>query len=169
VVVFYAPVIAGSLLYLFMRGQQPLVWHRTFGDEPMRDVALGVLGGLLLLGSALLGERTPPGQRAIAVLGRMFGGSTWSGIVAVTLSSAVGEELLFRAVLQPVTGLAAAAVLFAVVHFPPERDLWPWPIFALGAGAVLGALFHYTGAILAPVIAHALLNGVQLWRLRRAG
>ena len=81
--------------------------------------------------------------------------------------SAVAEEAFFRGALQPQLGLPATSLLFALAHFAPRRDLLPWTAFALAAGFALGALFEATGNLVAPTLAHAVVNAINLWLLSR--
>jgi membrane protease YdiL (CAAX protease family) len=80
----------------------------------------------------------------------------------IAASSSIGEELLFRAVLQDRLGIGIATALFALAHFPAERDLWPWPVVALPMGLLFGGLYEWTGAALAPIVAHAVINLLNL-------
>ena len=89
----------------------------------------------------------------------------WALLLA--MASGIGEEALFRGALQPVAGLLLASLLFGLVHFAPRRGLWPWSLFALAGGLGLGALFDATGNLVAPVVAHATLNAVNLRKLVR--
>src|SRR5262249_8213275 len=68
----------------------------------------------------------------------------------------LGEYLFRRWLPQPYTGRAiySTALLFAVLHAWPT----PVPLFVLGLG--LGYLAHRTQNLLAPIVCHALFNGV---------
>ncbi len=77
------------------------------------------------------------------------------------------EEMLFRGVLQgalraalgPWSAVAAATLLFALVH-----DLQSaLPVFVIGAA--LGLLYETTGSILPSVLLHATFNGLQMHRI----
>ena len=92
----------------------------------------------------------------------MLGRLRVSECVALALLSGVAEEAFFRGALQPQVGLLAASLLFALAHFAPGRDLWPWTLCSLAAGLALGGLFAWTGNLVAPVVAHALINAVNL-------
>ena len=112
--------------------------------------------------------RSERGARLSDELARMLGpmglGTAWG----LALASGFGEELLFRGAAQPALGLWIASALFAAVHYLPNPGLWIWMLYALGAGLVLGGLFQCTGDVVAPVTAHAVLNGVNLgWLGRR--
>ena len=67
-----------------------------------------------------------------------------------------------RGALQPQVGLWVASAAFALAHFAPRRDLWPWTLCSFAAGLALGLLFTWTGNLVAPIAAHALINAVNL-------
>jgi uncharacterized protein len=102
--------------------------------------------------------------------------ANWSagGIVLLAVFAGVGEELLFRGVIQvwlaertPVwLAVAAASLLFGVGHWlSASYALLAWLI-----GAYLGILFLLSGNLLAPMVAHAAYDVVALLVLaRRAG
>lgn len=90
-----------------------------------------------------------------------------TGIVVLALLSAIGEELLFRGLLQPWMGLWPQALLFGLVHQMPGPSRWIWVSWALCVGLVLGLLFELTGSLLGPIAAHALVNGLNLQFLKR--
>jgi hypothetical protein len=56
--------------------------------------------------------------------------------------------------------------VFALLHIVPDRRLWFWPFFALGAGIVFGLVFDGFGYP-AAAIAHVVVNSVALLRLAR--
>jgi hypothetical protein len=92
--------------------------------------------------------------------------SAW-GIVAVALFSALGEELWFRGLLQVWIGLWLQALAFGVVHSQlrgPSR--WAWVIWAMFMGLAFGAIFELTGSLLGPILAHALINALNLSYLK---
>jgi membrane protease YdiL (CAAX protease family) len=89
-----------------------------------------------------------------------------TGIVVLALLSALGEELLFRGLLQPWMGLVPQALLFGLVHQMPGPSRWIWVSWALVVGLALGALYEATGSLLGPIVAHAVVNGVNLHFLK---
>ena len=98
-------------------------------------------------------------------LGRLLGRLSLAQCVLLAAVSGVAEEAFFRGVLQPRIGLLAAALVFGLAHFVPRRELAPWALFAFAAGLLLGILFESTGNLVAPVVAHASINAVNLWLL----
>jgi len=146
--------------------------HRSLVVAPggsirwMRDVAAGAIAaGVVIALSAALTERTSIGRSLARALGETLGPLALRDCLVLAVVSGLGEEAVFRAALQPEVGLAVASVIFAAAHFVPRRGLWPWSVFALGAGFLLGALYDATGNLVAPVVAHAGINAVNLRRL----
>jgi hypothetical protein len=126
-------------------------------------VGSGVAAGLLLVWvSREFTARSEAGRALARELGRLVGplGAVRASLLAA--ASGLGEELLFRGALQPRVGWLAATLLFAAAHFVPTPKLRSWALFALLAGALFGALFAWSGDLLAPVLAHALVNGLNL-------
>lgn len=166
VVLFYLPVALGSLLYLGVTGGEYALVNRTLGAEPWLGLALGLVSGLGMVGiTRLVVPRLGAARRLAQALGRITGPLSFGSCLLVATFSALGEELLFRAVIQERLGLAAGVLLFAMAHVPLERALWPWPLFAVAAGLVLGGLYAVTGAVLAPAVAHGVVNLLNLRHL----
>ena len=101
----------------------------------------------------------------------MFEGGGWLQIAIVAALAGIGEELLFRGVVQEaigarfgvVTGLASASILFGLAH-PISKA---YGFFAAGMGLYLGLLAIASDNLLAPIIAHGLYDFVALiWVLR---
>jgi membrane protease YdiL (CAAX protease family) len=88
-------------------------------------------------------------------------------VVVLATSSAFGEELLFRGLLLPEMGLVAQALLFGVLHQTGGSSRWVWMIWATLMGFVLGAMYQLSGSLVGPVIAHAIINGLNLQFLKR--
>jgi hypothetical protein len=140
------------------------------GVDPWRDPAAGALaGGLAVLLSRALARQTGWGARAARGLAALLGPLSTRQCWLLALASGVAEEAFFRGALQPRVGLAAASLLFGAAHLAPRRELLPWSLSALAAGFGLGLLFEATGNLVAPVVAHVLLNGANLRWLAARG
>lgn len=103
--------------------------------------------------------------------------------LVVAVYSSFGEEALFRGFVQPLImqkiaaamgapGLVPAALaivitslIFGLLHFPMVKELRPWTVFALVAGLLFGALAAWSQSLLPPVVAHLLINWLNLRRL----
>ncbi len=83
-------------------------------------------------------------------------------ILALSILSGLGEEILFRGALQHSLGFIPATILFALSHYPLKREMRVWPVYALAMGAVLGTLRILGGDIWSAVLLHASVNCVSL-------
>jgi membrane protease YdiL (CAAX protease family) len=89
-------------------------------------------------------------------------GVTLPEVLVLALASAVGEEWLFRGVLQSWVGPVLATLLFAALHFPYRSGLLPWTLFALVLGAWMAWLQILFGTLMVPIFFHALVNAGNL-------
>ena len=168
IVMTYVPVALGCVIWWGWRGAEAEIWLQIVGYFPLRDLLLGTaVGAGLAVGTRLFAARLAFGRRMVGALAALVGPLTLPTCTAVALASSVGEEFLFRGVIQPELGLLWTSVLFAVVHVPVEAALRPWPFFAFGMGLLLGGLYQWTGSLPAPIAVHFTLNWLNLIWLSR--
>jgi membrane protease YdiL (CAAX protease family) len=130
------------------------------------DAAIGVGAAALLLALWEAGRRIFPTARELEQrLAELLGPIELSEVVGLALLSGFAEELFFRGAVQGSWGWLPATVLFALLHTGPGPAFRLWTLFAAVAGMVLAALMIWRGNLLAPVVAHGLLNGINLARL----
>lgn len=139
-------VLAGRLL----EGQ---VWYRAMGAE------------IKALLTQALGLRVRASDAAL-----------------IAIYSSIGEEALFRGALQPwvggalaslldrpeaapVLGVLVAGLAFGLVHAPVKPALRPWTVLAIVMGFAFGALTEAADSLLPAIIAHGLINFLNLLRL----
>jgi membrane protease YdiL (CAAX protease family) len=142
--------------------------------EPRRDIVIGLLAALVLAAiNYVLLEHLPggwivDGVRAVyrELLIPLFSRVSRPGIVLIGIAAGIGEEWLFRGVLQPTLGLAPASILFGLAHVGGSRML-PFGVWATAMGFALGALAIATGGLLAPIVAHGVYDIVALEYIRR--
>jgi membrane protease YdiL (CAAX protease family) len=96
----------------------------------------------------------------------IFRRCTTSNLLILLVLVGLGEELLFRGVLQQEIGLIGASVIFGILH-GPSRMLWPLAVWAAAMGAGLGWLYAASGNLVVPALAHALYDGVAIAYARR--
>jgi membrane protease YdiL (CAAX protease family) len=140
---------------------------RDGGSHPViPSAAVGILVGIVLV--------------AIAVAGPAIGGvATFPGVgrpaapfapwALITLVVAAGEEGVLRGALfdliERAGGVAAAIALttlaFALMHVP----LYGWHVVPLdlAVGLVLAGLRLWTGALVAPIVAHVVADLATWW------
>ncbi|HSL82217.1 MAG TPA: CPBP family glutamic-type intramembrane protease [Thermoanaerobaculia bacterium] len=133
------------------------------------DLLWGAGAGAALLGLWLAGRAVLPLARELErAIGSILEGLSPSDAFALAVISGFAEELFFRGAVQGAWGVVAATVLFTLLHTGPGRPFLLWTAFALVAGAAFGALALYRGNLLAPIVAHVVVNAVNLTRLARA-
>jgi CAAX protease family protein len=154
-----------SLLLGWWLGHNPLaqfVWSET-------DALWGALAAVpLVLFFLLLTLRWPVGPlRQIKTFCEeefipLLAGSSWSDMALIALSAGVGEEMLFRGVLQSSLeawlgigwGLLVASLLFGLLH-PISM---PYIVVTVVVGLYLGGAFMLTGNLLTVMVTHSLYD-----------
>ncbi len=139
----------------------------AFRVASLEALALGLGAAVALTAgtiwfSQVVSRRTAWGRRLRAEFGAVLGGLHSRHMLWLALLSGFGEEVLFRGVLQPRLGLLVATLLFGLLHFPFRRSLWPWTLFALAMGAVLGDLTAWSGTLWPAILLHFLVNYFNL-------
>ena len=164
--VFYALMFGAAALWASLSGESLFYASdqaASRGVAPLRDAGAGVLvAAVAIFASRELTRRTRWGKDLARALGEMLGEVGLADCVLLALASGVAEEAFFRGALQPRIGLVATSLIFGLAHFAPRRELAPLTLFSVAAGFALGALFDLTGNLLAPVVAHALINAVNI-------
>lgn len=156
------------LLALFVQDRAAWVYPEPWLALPslqshLLSLALGVVLGLaVVFVTRRLVERVAWAQELARALRPFASGLSGVGILVVALLSSVGEEFLFRGLLQPWLGNLGQALLFGLLHQLRGPSRWPWVAWAGIVGLLFGAVFALTGSLLGPICAHALINGLNL-------
>lgn len=164
VMVLYLGLGAAALAWGGLRGQ-PNIWQPPGHGEPLvlAGIAMGILLGLAIVFVSRLALYRFDWARA---LHRDFRGllNPMSDLEIVVLAgaSSVGEEMFFRGALLPAIGLVGSSLAFALLHIGPKARHLPWTVSSLGAGLMFGAIFIWTGDLTGPVLAHFLVNFLNL-------
>lgn len=179
---WWGTVASGWAPALAERGPSMLLPADAAGWEAFgRQVLMGL--GLILISDAAIqnalwlvgGEGY---RRSYRTLTDYFTGQSAVLIAAAGLLAAA-EELLFRGLLMMAlqTGLdlsardaiLLSALAFAGLHVLPDRRLWPFAVWAVWEGVVLGYLYHMTGSVAVTAVVHALhdVAGFTLFAIQR--
>jgi uncharacterized protein len=177
-IVVLAIVVEGGLILLawllgWLLGQPPL---RTFAWG-YRDALWGLAGTLPMVALFLLTLRWPLGplrrikQFSEQVLRPLLAPCTVLDLLGISVLAGLGEEMLFRGVLQGFfghwanawVGLALASVLFGLMHFITPT----YAVLAALMGAYLGLVWQWIGNLLPVVLMHALYDFLVLLYLLR--
>jgi len=136
---------------------------------------IGATAPLLLALRWCLRTRWGPVTRLVALveenLGPVFAGATPVELALLALLAGIGEEVLFRGVVQeavagsfpPWVAVLAAGALFGLAHWVTAT----YAALAAVVGVYLGLLYLASGNLLAPIVTHALYDLVALSVLTR--
>lgn len=167
-VLFEALLIPLALGIAWLIGLRP--WN-----ELLLSVEIVLLAGLATLPLLLLFNRRLLHRFAWArnledtvrrLLMPLFRDSGPAGIALVAALAGLGEELLFRGVLQaglsewlgPAGGLLLASLLFGLAHCITPAYL----VLATLMGLYMGLLYQWSGNLLLPVLVHALYDWIAI-------
>ncbi len=160
---FYGLMVLVGWGWWVWRGEGSLDWVIRW-----QDVGLGVASGLLIVAGTRVLRHFSAAARSLELeLKRALGTLKGWEIGLYAVCSGVGEEVLFRGALQAELGIFWATFIFAFLHGGFRGKLKLWSFFALLAGFVFGGMMEYTSSLVAPIIAHATVNGINLHALNR--
>ncbi len=176
VISFYGVMAAVGYFFSWIFDINPLVLRESSNSLWFRMLIGGGFGIGVVLVSALFTHKFYWAKRLSETLRNTLGRRNFVEIFFFALASGLGEEILFRGTLQQlltmvlfdgvaanIFGVVVAAVIFGVLHTGPERAVFfPWTIFAIVVGALLGLLYWWTGDLVAPVTAHFTINFFNL-------
>lgn len=139
-------------------------WFHTgdLGVPSTQAVLAATVGTIVVLAATPWMMRFDWAKRITKLIDQFFGSLTMTQAAWLGLVSALCEELLFRGALQPMLGLLPASILFALAHL-----IGGWWIFALVVGLALGLLYDWSGNLWPCVLAHGLVNAINLYRMPR--
>jgi membrane protease YdiL (CAAX protease family) len=164
---FYGALAALAFLWRTVWLGEPLLYASEAaagrGVDAMRDPVVGLLAAGVVIGlSHQLTEHTRAGRALARGLAELVGPLGAGAVLVLAAASGLAEEAFFRGALQPRVGLVWASLLFGLAHFVPRPEFRLWTMFSVAAGFLLGFLFQTTGNLVAPVVAHATINAVNL-------
>lgn len=170
----YAVIAIGALALAhgFERGsllsyQDPWLPLAGVESHAFSLVLGGAFAAAVVIGTRVLVEHVGWAKNLHRDLRPMTVGLDATGIVMIAALSALAEELVFRGLLLPWLGILPQALVFGVVHAQlsgPSR--WVWVSWASLVGLALGVMFALSGSLLGPLLAHALINGINLAYLK---
>ena len=162
-----------ALVLGWLTGVTPFAHYRS----DLTAVAYGLVATLplLLLLRWCLATGWPPIRRLVAMvreyLAPHLAGASVGGILLLSAMAGIGEEGLFRGVIQAglderwpaAAAVGTAALLFGAAHWLSTT----YAVLAALVGAYLGVLFAITDNLLVPIVTHAAYDAVALMTLVR--
>jgi membrane protease YdiL (CAAX protease family) len=163
-----------ALLIIFFAQAQPLSVFRgpmTLGEQLLLGLGLSALAAVASYVSFRLTAKSEATANTIKAYGRL----DLSGFnpVWISLAAAIGEELLFRAALQPLLGVWITSAIFLLTHTPVyqfrrlNRATLVQAAGVFGASVALGFIYQYVG-LLAAMMVHTALDVIGLYVVRNA-
>ncbi len=130
------------------------------GIPPWGPMLVAVLGSLAVLAVSPRMERWQWVHKIARTVREVFGPLPVRRAALLGTASGTAEEALFRGALQLMLGPYIATVLFAILH-----GFGWWGLFALIMGAGLAALYAWGDNLWPCIVAHVLINSVNLRRI----
>lgn len=168
-VLLYGGMSALGLLWGWLADRPMLLLHPEPWWElpPLTQHGASVAGGLCLglvtvLFSQLAARRFAWARELHAGFRGLLGQVSMPVTLGLALTSGIGEELFFRGAMQPTLGWVITSIVFGVIHIGPDRRFLAWTPFAIAVGFLFGALHEATGSLLGPIVAHVLINFLNL-------
>lgn len=162
---------AGSLSFL-LRDDAPWVHPKPWLVAPPLTATLtSTLCGIATAAVVVLSTRFVVGrfawaQRLHSELRPVAQDLSVGQIFLLAGLSSLGEEILFRGLMTPTLGVLVSSLLFGFLHQVRGPSRWVWITWATAVGLVLGTIFAATGSLVGPLLAHAVVNAVNLGYLR---
>ena len=163
--VAYGVLFAIAILWSHLRGDRPMF---ALPDplEPFWSALIGTAAGLLVaLLSQMSVSRFHWARRLEEEFARILGPLTMAEVVLLAFFSGVAEEAFFRGAMQPTAGYVLTSLIFGLLHIGPSKTYLPWTAMAVAMGFALGALYLWTGTLIAPILCHFLINTINLRRI----
>jgi len=163
-----------ALVIIFIAQAEPLSVFRgpmSVGEQFLLGLGLSALAAVASYASFRLTAQSEATRNTIIAYGRLD--LSGRNPLWISLAAAIGEELLFRAALQPLLGVWIASFVFLLTHTPVyqfrkvNRATLVQAAGVFGASVALGLIYQYVG-LLAAMMVHAALDVVGLYVVRNA-
>jgi membrane protease YdiL (CAAX protease family) len=139
--------------------------------EPLRDLLIGTAAAVppfflfLFLVSKTAGKVTffsPLRKKVLIEIRAIFSNCTLIDLLIISLLAGIGEEFLFRGIIQAKLGIVAASIIFGLFHAVSPA----YVIAATVMGFYIGAAYQMSGGLLVPVQIHFAYDFAALIYLR---
>ncbi|HEY2827032.1 MAG TPA: CPBP family intramembrane glutamic endopeptidase [Pirellulales bacterium] len=157
--------VAACLIGIFLKTPpwQCIVWRQADAGWGL-TAALPLVVGLLIMRRIRGGPLGRLNATVDEMLVPLFARCSIVQLALISAVAGIGEELLFRGVLQPLLigwlGIAAGLIIASTVFGLLHAVTVTYAVLATAVGAYLGWLALTTGNLLVPMIAHGLYDFV---------
>jgi membrane protease YdiL (CAAX protease family) len=165
-------LIAAPIIY-FSRPEPLALFSRPAG--PLTQLLVGQVLALLAAGASWALFRLTSHSASSARTIQSYARLDLSGLnpLWISIAAAIGEEMLFRAALQPLLGVWIVSLIFLLTHVPVyrfrqmDRATLAQAASVFGGSVVLGFVFQQVG-LLAAMLVHMWIDIVGLLIVRQA-
>lgn len=152
-------------------GGAPLTRTPWLHESPLEGVVaslvLGVAGAALtIIVTRALFRRARWARALHGELRPIVSGEGGGVLLLMALASSVGEELFFRGFLSVTVGVILSSLAFGALHQVRGRGRIGWAASAFVMGVFLSLVYGITGQLVGCVVAHAIVNVVNLQYVR---
>lgn len=139
-----------------------------------QQALLGILLGAATGGGSFISALRKPDADTVRRTAESYGRLDLGGLnpVWISMAAGVGEEMLFRAALQPLAGIWLSSLLFLALHSKAydfrklDRTALLQAAGVFGMSVVLGLVYRYAG-LLAAILFHTVTDILGLYAVRR--
>ncbi len=164
--------VAATAIAVYAVGVDPgAIGHQFARHHWYADLAVGLAAGVGLYCVFWIGEQVlvlvlPSLAEEVGDLYSLKGQAHPAVMPVVLAVAATGEELFFRGFLWHRAGVVVGLLVYGAVHLSARKVILV--VAALLGGAAWGALFSWTGGLVAPVASHLLwIFMIVIWKPAR--
>jgi membrane protease YdiL (CAAX protease family) len=156
-------VLLSAFFCGFIHGNLDQIFRMPEDPYRLATLQILVICVLVLVGLHFLFQELFPSYAQHRIfLRKLLGESRWIDVLSLTVLASLGEELLFRGVLQPYVGLSITSLVVCILHISPYGLLTAWSGYAFCFAFLQGILFAYSHSLfpswLLGILIHLHLN-----------
>lgn len=164
----------GGILIIELYLEKSFVEEFTKGWNIFLQVFIGIIFGLVssLLCLALINRDFFKNEKKFYVDKIAHFELNYVSIILISLCAGIGEEIFFRAAIQPILGVIPTAIIFVVLHGYISFTNWRISIYGLLMIIIMigfGYLYE-TAGLLCVIMAHTVIDivlFVELWKAKK--
>ncbi len=162
--------LLGAMLAVVF-GQHPFTrapWLPTSGFEAVAaSLLLGVaFAALVIIVTRRLLQRAAWAHALHGKLRPFFRDADDAALWAMAIASGVAEEMFFRGFLSATIGVWLSSLVFGALHQVRGKGRWGWASSAFAVGLGMSVIYALTGELAGCIVAHVLINAINLRYLR---
>lgn len=158
----FAMLLAALAILFFSNYSLPLLGSVGLWSIPLGVIAAAITYVLVFWLTSCQWLDNSDMRKAYKLLIDVFENLTWPQIVLLSMSAGIGEELLFRGLLQtwlisvgnPFWGIAVASLIFGFLHYLNTT----YVLLTFLLGGLFGIVYYVTDSLLLVVVAHTVYD-----------